>query len=68
MTKRINLNFQQAFAIKPQGVRYCRRGICRREILDMVQRAYCDGDAEWQAERQAAEKAAKKAAKKAGGR
>ena len=33
----------------------------RREILDMVRRAYCDGDAEWKAERQAAEKAAKKA-------
>lgn len=30
MPKNINLGFQQAFAIKPQGVRYCRRGICRR--------------------------------------
>ena len=30
MPKNINLNFQQAFAIKPEGVRYCRRGICRR--------------------------------------
>ena len=30
MPKRIDLNFQQAFAIEPEGVRLCRRGICRR--------------------------------------
>ena len=30
MTKNIDRNLQQAFAIKPEGVRYCRRGICRR--------------------------------------
>ncbi len=31
MSKNIDLNFQQAFAIKPEGVHLCRRGICRRE-------------------------------------
>ncbi len=30
MPRNINLNFQQAFAIERQGVRYCPRGICRR--------------------------------------
>ena len=30
MSKTIDLNFQQAFAIKPEGVRLCPRGICRR--------------------------------------
>ena len=30
MPKNIDRNFQQAFAIKPQGVRLCRRAICRR--------------------------------------
>ncbi len=92
MPKNINLGFQQAFAIKPQGVRYCRRGICRRarrclpplvageviyrcpvlpedawlrqrrDILEMVRRAYCGSDAEWKGERQAGNRAAKKAA------
>jgi len=30
MPKNINLNLQQAFAIKPEGVRLCPRGLCRR--------------------------------------
>ncbi len=30
MPKNIDLNFQQAFTIKPEGVVLCRRGICRR--------------------------------------
>ncbi len=30
MKKTIDLNFQQAFAIEPEGVRFCPRGICRR--------------------------------------
>lgn len=30
MKKTVNTNLQQAFAIKPEGVRLCPRGICRR--------------------------------------
>ncbi len=30
MPKNIDLNFQQAFAIKPEGVWMCPRRICRR--------------------------------------
>ena len=30
MTRNINTNLQQAFAIKPEGVRLCPRGVCRR--------------------------------------
>ena len=30
MPKPIDHNLQQAFAIKPEGVRLCPRGICRR--------------------------------------
>ena len=30
MPKNIDVNFQQAFAIKPEGVVLCPRGICRR--------------------------------------
>ena len=30
MPKDINTNLQQAFAIKPEGVRLCPRGLCRR--------------------------------------
>ncbi len=30
MPKNIDLNFQQAFAIKPEGVRLCPRAVCRR--------------------------------------
>ena len=30
MPKNIDLNFQQAFAIKPEGVVLCPRRICRR--------------------------------------
>lgn len=88
MPKNINLDFQQAFAIKRQGVRYCPRGICRRarrclppladevfyrcpvlpddvwlrqrrDILEMVRRAYCASDAAEMAERQAGDRAEK---------
>ena len=30
MPRNIDLNLQQAYAIRPEGVRLCRRGICRR--------------------------------------